>query len=344
MNRILLLGGLALAILLLLCPQVRGPAIQADIFERTQAALASAGFDGARVTVDGRDVALDGTVGTGNRRDEAGGVVAAVRGVRVVDNRLGVAVAGAAAGLPTSLEASVRGMRIAFRGRVPSAELESALIRDARDVFGYWSVSDELAVDPSLEASGWPTSFTDVLEAFHGRGAEIDVTASEGRVVVDGTVLSQLEIDRITGALREALPSTELDIRLTVREPRDRRETLQAKLDEALRGKNVEFASDGADITPAGRAVLDEVYDLIADSDVKIVITGHTDAQNTPEYNLPLSERRAAAVRDYLIERGIDSSRLYSAGFGESRPVASNDTPEGRQDNRRTEFHVLGEE
>ena len=190
----------------------------------------------------------------------------------------------------------------------------------------------------------WPTSFTDILEAFHGRGAEIDLTARDGRVLVEGTVLSELEVERITGALRAALPATELDIRLTVRAPRNDRESLQARLDDALRGQNVEFASDGDEITPAGRAVLDQVYDLIADADVKLAITGHTDAQNTPEYNLPLSERRAAAVRAYLIGRGIDPARMYSAGFGESRPIASNDTPEGRQHNRRTEFHVLGEE
>ncbi len=344
MHRILLLGGLALAILLLLCPQVRGPAIQADVLERTQAALASAGFGDVRVTVDGRDVTLDGAVGSVDRRDEAGRIAAAVRGVRVVDNQLGTAAAGVPAGLPTTLEASVRGMRIAFRGRVPNADLRSALIGDARDVFGYWSVADELTVDQGLDATAWPTSFTDVLEAFHGRGAEIDLTARDGRVVVEGTVLSQLEIDRISGALRAALPDTDLDIRLTVREPRDTREALQARLDEALRGKNVEFTSDGDELTPEGRAVVDEVYGLIADSDAKLVITGHTDAQNTPEYNLPLSERRAAAVRGYLIERGIDPARLYAAGFGESRPIASNDTPEGRQHNRRTEFHVLGEE
>jgi OOP family OmpA-OmpF porin len=344
MHRVVLLGGLALAILLLLCPQVRGPAIQADILERTQAALASAGLAEARVTADGRDVTLNGAVSSAERRDEARRVAEGVRGVRVVDNQLAVAAAAASAGLPTTLDASIRGMRIAFRGLVPNAELRSALIRDAREVFGYWSVADELAVDENLDASVWPTSFTDILEAFHGRGAEIDLTARDGRVLVEGTVLSELEVERITGALRAALPDTELDIRLTVRQPRNDRESLQARLDGALRGKNVEFASDGDEITPAGRAVLDEVYDLIADADVKLVITGHTDAQSTPEYNVPLSERRAAAVREYLIGRGIDPTRLYSAGFGESRPIASNDTPEGRQHNRRTEFHVLGEE
>jgi outer membrane protein OmpA-like peptidoglycan-associated protein len=344
MYRVLVLGGLALAILLVLCPQVRGPAIEADILERTQAAMASAGFVGAHVEVDGRDVILDGTVASAVQRDEAGRTAAAVRGVRVVDNRLTTGIAGAGAGLPTSLDATVRGMRLAIRGRVPSLDILSALTHDARDVFGDLSVSSDLTVDGSLDASAWPTSFTDIFEAFHGRGAEVDLSARDGLVVVEGTVLSELEVDRITGALRTALPDTELDIQLRVRQPRNDREALQARLDDALRGKTVEFASDGAEIMPAGQAVIDEIYNLVSDTDVTLVITGHTDSQNTPEYNLALSERRAAAVRAYLIERGIDPSRLYSAGFGESRPIASNDTPDGRQHNRRTEFHILGED
>jgi outer membrane protein OmpA-like peptidoglycan-associated protein len=344
MYRVLVLGGLALAILLVLCPQVRGPAIEADILERTQAAVTSAGFAGARVVVDGRDVTLQGTVASTEQRGEAGQAAAAVRGVRVVDNQLATGAARVGVGLPASLEATVRGMRVALRGRVPNADILATLLRDARDVFGDLSVSGDLSVDGALDGRAWPTSFTDIFEAFHGRGAEIDLSARDGLVVVEGTVLSELEIERITGALRTALPDTELDIRLRVREPRNDREALQARLDAALRGKNIEFASDGAELTPVGQAVVDEVYDLIVDTDVKLVITGHTDAQNTPEYNLALSERRAAAVRDTLIERGIDPSRLYSAGFGESRPIASNDTPEGRQDNRRTEFHILGED
>lgn len=344
MHRIILLGGLALVVLLLLCPQVRGPAIESDILERTRAELTSAGLGDTDVTVDGRDVTLHGAVGSADLQGEAGRIAAAVRGVRLVDNQLTVAAAGVSGGLPTTIEATVRGMRIAFRGRVPNAELRSALVRDARNVFGYWAVSERLTVDDSLDATGWPTSFTDVFESFQGRGAEIDLTARDGRVTVEGTVLSELEIDRVTGALRAALPAADLDIRLSVREPHNNGEALQARLDAALRDKKVEFASDGDEITDAGRAVLDEVVSLIAGSDTKIVITGHTDSQNSPDYNLPLSERRAAAVREYLINGGIDPARLYSAGFGESRPIASNDTPDGRQSNRRTEFHVLGEE
>lgn len=82
---------------------------------------------------------------------------------------------------------------------------------------------------------------------------------------------------------------------------------------------------------------------MLADHpDLRIAIEGHTDSDGDDVHNQELSEQRAAAVRDYLIESyGIDASRLESAGFGETNPTASNDTPEGKQQNRRVELVVL---
>ena len=64
-------------------------------------------------------------------------------------------------------------------------------------------------------------------------------------------------------------------------------------------------------------------------------IDGHTDSVGSDAYNLALSDRRAKSVFDYLTSRGVDPSRLKSQGFGEANPIASNDTAEGRQQNRR---------
>jgi outer membrane protein OmpA-like peptidoglycan-associated protein len=73
-----------------------------------------------------------------------------------------------------------------------------------------------------------------------------------------------------------------------------------------------------------------------------ISVEGHTDAQGSDTYNQSLSERRAAAVLSQLVAGGVAESRITSKGFGESQPVASNDTPAGRQQNRRVEVIVLG--
>ena len=70
-------------------------------------------------------------------------------------------------------------------------------------------------------------------------------------------------------------------------------------------------------------------------------ILGHTDNVGTDAYNQKLSEKRAQAVVDYLVEKGIDLNRIPAKGFGESHPVTGNDTPEGRQLNRRVEIKFV---
>lgn len=78
---------------------------------------------------------------------------------------------------------------------------------------------------------------------------------------------------------------------------------------------------------------------LKAHPDLKLLIEGHTDNTGSAEINQSLSEKRAEAVKAYLVSTfGIDASRLEAKGFGASKPVASNDTPEGRQQNRRVEL------
>ncbi len=112
------------------------------------------------------------------------------------------------------------------------------------------------------------------------------------------------------------------------------------RVDAAGCGLNIHiealFASDSAEIMPESRAALDRAVDLTKRiPNMRGVIEGHTDATGSDAYNQTLSERRAAAVVAYLVDRGVDQSRLSSRGFGESRPVADNATTEGRALNRR---------
>ena len=101
----------------------------------------------------------------------------------------------------------------------------------------------------------------------------------------------------------------------------------------------VSFAADSDEITPAAAQALDVGVAVLArDITVGMTVTGHTDAQGPDEYNQALSLARAQSVVDYFVANGIDPSRLVANGAGELEPVAPNDTPEGRAQNRRVEF------
>ena len=102
------------------------------------------------------------------------------------------------------------------------------------------------------------------------------------------------------------------------------------------------FGFDSAEFTPEARAILDEQAAILEkESDVKVEIAGYTDSIGSEEYNQGLSERRAKAVEEYLISKGISAHRLKTVGYGKSRPIAPNDTREGRAKNRRVELNVL---
>ena len=106
-----------------------------------------------------------------------------------------------------------------------------------------------------------------------------------------------------------------------------------------LGGANFDF--NKAEVRPEGRDILDRVVKTLKDNpDVKVVVEGHTDSVGSDAYNKKLSERRAEAVKRYLVRQGIDPSRIRTVGYGKSKPIADNSTEEGRAKNRRAEVIV----
>lgn len=102
---------------------------------------------------------------------------------------------------------------------------------------------------------------------------------------------------------------------------------------------HVTFATDSAQISPAFQGTLDQVATTIAEyRDTRVQVAGHTDSTGSESYNQQLSQRRAQAVADYLASRGVATTRITTIGYGETQPVASNETAEGRQRNRRVEI------
>ena len=101
------------------------------------------------------------------------------------------------------------------------------------------------------------------------------------------------------------------------------------------------FETNSARLTANDKQLIDNALPSIKSSTgATLEVTGHTDSRGTSEYNQGLSERRAASVKDYLVSKGIASSRIETYGWGESRPVASNETANGRSKNRRVEIHA----
>jgi outer membrane protein OmpA-like peptidoglycan-associated protein/tetratricopeptide (TPR) repeat protein len=106
--------------------------------------------------------------------------------------------------------------------------------------------------------------------------------------------------------------------------------------------QNIFYPTDSFQLEPESRAELNRMYDfLILNPAIRVEISGHTDNTGSPDHNQELSEQRALSVVEYLVNRGIERNRLNAAGYGEMKPVADNETEEGRVLNRRTELKIV---
>lgn len=105
------------------------------------------------------------------------------------------------------------------------------------------------------------------------------------------------------------------------------------------------FGYDSSTLQPEAKANISKLADILKKyPDSNVLITGHTDSDGSENYNQTLSEKRAKSVSDYAMYRGISSSRLSIVGLGENEPVASNDTADGKQLNRRVEIAIYASE
>jgi outer membrane protein OmpA-like peptidoglycan-associated protein len=105
---------------------------------------------------------------------------------------------------------------------------------------------------------------------------------------------------------------------------------------------NITFDTNRADVKPQFRPVLDQLAQSIQQfPGTMIQVEGHTDSTGSAAYNQTLSENRAASVRSYLIQRGVDGERMHAVGYGITRPVADNSTAAGRGQNRRVEILIV---
>ena len=166
-----------------------------------------------------------------------------------------------------------------------------------------------------------------------GKGKNAPLGAVLGGVVggVAGNVIGA-KMDKQAKAIKETLPGAEVErvgegIRVTMKE------------------NMVNFGFDSSNLTAAAKANLDKLAQVLVENpDTNINIYGHTDSKGTYSYNLSLSDRRAGAVKSYLLAKGVSSSRMIASGVGEADPIATNDTDAGRAQNRRVEFAITANE
>jgi OOP family OmpA-OmpF porin len=221
-------------------------------------------------------------------------------------------------------------------GTVPDEATKAAVLAKLRDLYGPERVVDQIAVGPVATPANW-NGYVQKLITPDLR------QISRGQLKIDGSNVS-LRGEVANEALRQRIASnvaTNLNPTYTVDNGLRVAAAEQALLDNTLANRTVEFDSGQATLTPAGRAILDEmVAAMLKLKGRRIEIIGHTDSAGLRASNVSLSQARAATVKAYLAAHGIAEDNLTASGQGPDRPIAGNDTAEGRARNRRIEFRL----
>jgi OOP family OmpA-OmpF porin len=221
-------------------------------------------------------------------------------------------------------------------GTLPDEASKAAVLAKLREVYGADKVVDQISIDKVSTPANWNGYVQKLITP--------DLKQiSRGQLKIDGSTVS-LRGEVSNEAVRQRIASnvaTSLNPTYTVNNGLRVSAADQGVLDSALANRIVEFESGKAELTPAGRAILDEMAVALRKlNNRKVEIIGHTDSAGLRATNQGLSQARAEAVKAYLSSHGINGDLLSASGQGPDRPVASNDTPEGRARNRRIEFRM----
>jgi peptidoglycan-associated lipoprotein len=180
-----------------------------------------------------------------------------------------------------------------------------------------------------------------VIAACGKKPAEAPAPEQAPQATVD-TAAERMRADSI--AAEEARRRAEEEERMRRQREADSLAALSRSAEEmrATLATMIHFDYDKADVRPDDAAILDAKVALLqANSNVRVRVHGHCDERGSDEYNLALGNRRATMVKQYLVNHGIDASRIETQSWGEERPIAQGSTEDAWAQNRRAEFEVI---
>lgn len=248
--------------------------------------------------------------------------------------------------LASALSIARSGNAVTVTGQLPDEAARTSLLDALKGVYGPdVDLIDNLTIKSGVTApdlSGIGPAFKAAVD-IPDFGWKLD----NGEITLTGTAPSEDVKAAAEAAARAAWPNTEIenDIEVVAASPAAPAPAagcanLQADITGLLRTP-INFDTDGFTVASSSQQMLSEVADKIkACPDSKIAVKGFTDNTGGDAINQPLSENRAKAVADFFVSQGVAAGNVTSQGFGSANPVASNDTPEGRAQNRRVDITV----
>lgn len=246
--------------------------------------------------------------------------------------------------LPAFMSIKQTEQNVVVSGLLPPAAAEEVLAALADSGT---DINSNITIDERVIAPAWTTAMGQSLDRLGSvENGAINI-ASDGTLSLRGEVDTE-QARQFAGINFGTLFGDSVSLRndLTVKTPtivEPPKPDVQALLAE-LDLSSIRFRSGSSELDGNSVDILNEVAEVLSlADDARILIAGHTDSRGNADLNFSLSAERAAAVQQYLINRGIAADRLTAQGFGPNQPIATNDTAAGRALNRRIEIQLIGE-
>ena len=325
-----------------------------------------------QVFFSGRDAYLQGQVSTLEEKRRVEQIMLQVWDVRVVHNQLRVSGRRSAEDMPFT-EEEIRyllrkpaPMNVAFeprfnlthqgdksiqvQGVLSDSVMQGRVMDMVRSSFPGYTLENQLLVDGELMRPGWYESLLSLMPTVAlVNKPSLFVLSDDGAFELTGEVFGNVQRDVIIEDAVKALgDSIKFQPNLVTAETDESEEdvrvaTLKARIQNLVATTRIQFLLNTADLLAESLEVLNEIAELLNEApDIQVEIQGHTDNTGSSALNIALSQTRAETVQAYLIDRGVDASRLTAVGYGPARPIATNFTYEGRVTNRRVEFSLKG--
>jgi outer membrane protein OmpA-like peptidoglycan-associated protein len=252
--------------------------------------------------------------------------------------------------------------KVLLEGFVSSNESHLKIVAKAKNIFGDLNVTDKLQ-----ELENAPVSWEESIELGLTQLAEVEFgyfKMENNNFTFEGEVNSAEKEKQLLSQLEKTLakeyaseysinvkPTDKKVVVIKTPEPKkvasstiaSQAKSCQKNFRNYLSKEKINFSTNKAHIKKSSHHLLNELIKIAKSCPKnKIIIEGHTDSDGLRKYNKKLSERRASAVKSYLVKHGIKANRLKSVGYGEMKPIAKNSTKAGKKQNRRIEFNVKG--
>ena len=248
---------------------------------------------------------------------------------------------------PISFEITKEGSHFGLEGTFANIEQISAF-QNALDNVGALYQNGTLKQDENLEGDRVVALTEKLIPHFASQYKKGSIAYQNSTLIVEGEVFSDNDknmMERLLSANSMGIPYQNKTVVVQPAEVSDQeRQAFLSEIQSILSNAKITFKTASAKLTEKGAAVVKEVGDiLLKHPAVRVEIGGYTDSDGKDEANLKLSQSRVDSVKKSLAKQGIDPFRMRTKGYGESNPIAPNDSAENKAKNRRVEFKIIGE-